>query len=355
MNHPLQDIEPSRVLRRQPLWCAALIGTLFGSLLVFGCGGQGKPSGDSGTTSANPAAQPDGATAGTRSAASPAARASKSEADDEPQHPPKRTLKPVELGAFSGTPRSGANSNPSGPPANGTAADDETDPTDAIIAALRPLQVLLGEWRGLTARTFDGFKAIDQPSWVWDLTTDPAQPALVMTSEDSPYFRHLRLTYFPQEKVYFLSMRDPEGNVRTFRGTFTQPPRDVPGDDRKPQRTFKLQLSEVGEGPRGERWQLVFNQQENNRCLIEISRARGSGTFRRMDTVALQRQGTSFALSDTDYGEKTCVISQGLGTIAVSYKGRTYWVCCTGCKAAFEEDPERWIARFERIKQKQQQ
>ena len=29
----------------------------------------------------------------------------------------------------------------------------------------------------------------------------------------------------------------------------------------------------------------------------------------------------------------------------VSYKGRDYWVCCSGCKAAFEEDPEKWIAR----------
>ena len=52
-----------------------------------------------------------------------------------------------------------------------------------------------------------------------------------------------------------------------------------------------------------------------------------------------------FALSDTDYGEKTCIISQGLGTIAVSYQGKTYWVCCSGCKAAFEDDPQRWIAR----------
>jgi YHS domain-containing protein len=50
-------------------------------------------------------------------------------------------------------------------------------------------------------------------------------------------------------------------------------------------------------------------------------------------------------LSDTDYGEKTCIISQGLGTISVSHNGKTYWVCCTGCKAAFDADPEKWIAK----------
>ncbi|RMG41765.1 MAG: hypothetical protein D6725_00885 [Planctomycetota bacterium] len=329
---------------------------------VIGCGRtpNGSPPEHSQAATQASADAKDGATS---SAAAPAEVASEppspdtnaTTSDSSTVRPPRRTLRPVQLGAFPGvspaTPAHAAGASKSEPDED-PQSTGASDRTDRIIAALRPLQVLLGEWRGLTARSFGGFKAIDQPSWVWDLTTDPGQPALVMQSDESPYFRHLRLTYLPQNETYFLSMRDADGKVRTFRGTFVEPPRDVPGDDRKLQRTFKLKLTEVGEGPAGERWQLVFNQQENNRCLIEISRARGSGAFRRMDTVALQRKGTSFALSDTDYGEKTCVISQGLGTIAVSYKGRTYWVCCTGCKAAFEEDPERWIARFERLRNK---
>ena len=50
-------------------------------------------------------------------------------------------------------------------------------------------------------------------------------------------------------------------------------------------------------------------------------------------------------MSDAGYADKTCIISEGLGTMEVTYKGRSYWVCCTGCKAAFEEDPETWIVR----------
>jgi hypothetical protein len=83
---------------------------------------------------------------------------------------------------------------------------------------------------------------------------------------------------------------------------------------------------------------------------VELDRRRGTGPFQRVDTIHSQREGTSFALSDTDYGDKTCIISQGLGTIAVSYQGRSYWVCCTGCKAAFEDEPERWIAKWEAMK-----
>ncbi|MCB9949391.1 MAG: YHS domain-containing protein [Planctomycetaceae bacterium] len=29
------------------------------------------------------------------------------------------------------------------------------------------------------------------------------------------------------------------------------------------------------------------------------------------------------------------------------YKGKTYYVCCTGCKQAFEDDPEGIIAAAE--------
>ncbi|MGB4736617.1 MAG: hypothetical protein WBH50_00405, partial [Fuerstiella sp.] len=98
----------------------------------------------------------------------------------------------------------------------------------------------------------------------------------------------------------------------------------------------------------GEHWQIAFAQQENNRYLLEVAKRRAQAPFRRYDTVSTQREGTSFALSDSDYGDKTCIISQGLGTTAVSYKGKTYWVCCSGCKAAFEEDPALWIARAEK-------
>ena len=116
--------------------------------------------------------------------------------------------------------------------------------------------------------------------------------------------------------------------------------------DEKVHRVYKLQLTETEPADAKDQWQIVLNQQENNRYLLQLYRKR-SGAFQQFDTVAAQRQGTSFALSDTDYGDRTCVISGGLGTISVSYNGKSYWVCCTGCKAAFDDEPARWIAEFE--------
>ena len=118
------------------------------------------------------------------------------------------------------------------------------------------------------------------------------------------------------------------------------------GDDNKPQQTYKLALAEVDATDPKDQWQVVFNQQRNDRYLMELYKKRGAN-FARFETVATQREGTSFALSDDDYGERKCVISGGLGTIQVSYQGKSYWVCCTGCQAAFNEDPATWIAEFE--------
>lgn len=216
-----------------------------------------------------------------------------------------------------------------------------------VIERLKPLQVLLGDWRGTTRREFEGFKAVDSHEWIWDLQTDPDQPALLMTSDQSPYLRSARLTWDRDTKQFVLHTTDPDGLVRRLTGDFTDPVHEEVGGDDKLHRVFRLQFTQAADsdpGPNGDYWQIAFAQQENNRYLLELDRRRGSADFRRYDTVSTQREGTSFAVSDSGYGEKTCIISEGLGTIEVRYQGRSYWVCCSGCRAAFEEDPEKWIA-----------
>ncbi|HCS53753.1 TRASH domain-containing protein [Rubinisphaera sp.] len=217
---------------------------------------------------------------------------------------------------------------------------------DVVIAALKDLQILLGTWRGITQKNFDGSKALDETNWVWDFKTNPKQPALVMSSEASPYYRLASMTYLPESEQYQLQLTGDEGQTSTLIGEFTSEIKDEPGDDDKPQRTYKLEFTE--KEPEDKTKRLVFNQQNNNRYLLEVYEQRGGNDrFFRVDTVSTQREGTSMALIDEGYGERTCIISGGLGTITVSYQGKSYYVCCTGCKAAFEEEPERWIARFE--------
>ena len=213
---------------------------------------------------------------------------------------------------------------------------------ESVMEKLKPLQVVLGKWRGTTRKEYDGFKAVDLHEWVWDLN---GPPSLTMKSDKSPYLRKAELSWNGER--FTMEATDAEGTSREYVGEFTEPVREIVGDDDKLHRVFTLELTQTPkswEQVGGETWRFAFNQQENNRYLLEVSKRRGTAKFRRYDTVSTQREGTSFALNDSDYGERTCIISQGLGTTTVSYKGKSYWVCCSGCRAAFEDDPEKWIA-----------
>lgn len=251
----------------------------------------------------------------------------------------KFELKPLKLSGL--TDGSGAGDANSG---SGSAEDAEKQ-IQTIISHLQPLQILLGQWRGTTRREFQNFKAVDNHEWVWDLRTDAKRPALTIESDKSPYLKKGRLSWDVERQKFILTSTDAAGTERKYSGDFAEPVHEIVGGDDKLHRVFRLELNQDAGTEGSEFWQLAFAQQENNRYLLEIAKRRGNADFARYDTVSTQREGTSFALSDTDYAEKTCIISEGLGTTEVTYKGRSYWVCCSGCKAAFEEDPETWITR----------
>ncbi len=299
-------------------------------LAAAGCGGDtpsATPRTDSATPSISAAAEPVAAKPVTTSPQNEKAAAN-----------PEKTFdfKPLALSAIGGA------------TADATTAGSKPDPEQQIrtvITRLQPLQILLGQWRGTTRREYENFKAVDIHEWVWDLRTNPAQPALTIQSDKSPYVKTGRLTWDSEQNRFAMTVSDPGGTARQFTGDFTEPVHEIVGSDDKLHRVFRLEFNQIENGESGELWQLAFAQQENNRYLLEVGKRRGKADFTRFDTVSTQREGTSFAVSDTGYAEKTCIISEGLGTTEVTYKGRSYWVCCTGCKAAFEEDPDTWIAR----------
>lgn len=300
------------------------------SLLAFGCSEE-SPS------ASNVAVNEETVAAATSEESSGSAAGNASPAKQD-------TIDDLDIAPLSFSPGGSANTAPTASNAN---IDTEKRVQD-VINALKPLQVMLGKWRGTTRKDFDGFKAVDSHEWVWDLQSDPNQPSLAIGSDKSPYLRKANLTWDAGRDVFCLDATDDKGVTRKFEGTYTEPVHEIVGPDDKLHKVFRLQLTQTKESQQknpGENWQFAFAQQENNRYLLEVDRRRGKAAFKRYDTVSTQRDGTSFAMSDSDYGDKTCIISQGLGTISVSYKGKSYWVCCTGCKAAFEEDPETWIAR----------
>ncbi|WP_298868938.1 hypothetical protein [uncultured Gimesia sp.] len=253
---------------------------------------------------------------------------------------PIRKFQPITLGGSTS------------PTANKTDLPDEQK-FDNVLEALKPLQIMLGDWGGVTNKKIGGFSSVETLGWVWDLQSNPAQPALVMKADKSRYYENARLTYLTDKQMYQLTLTNKAGQKRIYEGTFSVPLKKVPGDDNPNimHTTYKLSLSLVEPANEKKRAQIILNQQNNNRYLFELYDLRGE-SYARFDTISTRRKGTSFAKSDSDYGSKTCVISGGLGTSQVTYQGKSFWVCCSGCRKAFDADPKKWIAKYEANKKK---
>jgi hypothetical protein len=224
----------------------------------------------------------------------------------------------------------------------------------AIVAALQPFQILLGDWRWGTFRKFGDFAKVGEDlKWVWDFQSDPTRPALKGVSDANPYFQKVWLTYLPDDDKFQLTGKTPEGESRILQGTWADngEPREE-SDGKKIQHTYKLALAQVSPAA-GEQWQVTLSQLDNNQYLMVVSRSPAAGKqFGPLDTVRQQRVGTSFAVADSDNPGPKCIISGGLRSMDVEYKGKKYPVCCSGCAAAFNDDPERWLAKLaEREKQ----
>lgn len=248
-----------------------------------------------------------------------------------------RKSQPVELG-------------PTGTAGGAAAASDRPRmPPDEVVVQLQPFQVLLGQWRWITQKKFGDFpKSGDDVRWVWDFKTRPGQPGLGAQSETSPYFRSLWITATSADSFEARLTAD-DGAVRVFQGTWVdgQEPRETP-DGKILQRTFALQMMQV-EPVEGEQWQLTVNLIDNNQYLLELKkRPTAQASLQLLDTVRQQREGTSFAVADSDNPGPKCIISGGLGTMTVSYQGKSYPVCCSGCAAAFNDEPEKWLSRLKK-------
>jgi len=219
------------------------------------------------------------------------------------------------------------------------------------LAQLQPFQVLLGNWRWVTQKKFGDFpKTGDDVRWAWNFQILAGHPALVTRSEDHPYFRELALLSLADDR-FEARLQLADNTTRVLRGTWLEghAPREVP-DGKILQRTFKLGLEQV-HPTTGDQWQMTLALLDNDQYLVELKRrSSATATPQSLDTVRQQRIGTSFAVAESDNPGPKCIVSGGLGTMTVSFDGKNYPVCCSGCAAAFNEDPQRWLSRLKPAK-----
>ncbi len=195
--------------------------------------------------------------------------------------------------------------------------------------ALKAYAPLVGSWRGVGQVQRGRVRGAwtESAVWAWKLTSDSA--GLEITVKKGKYLKSgvLRAGKAPGTFVFKATLAD--GTSRTFAGSAAE--------DKKP-----LVLTADAKAPGGGVCRVSFTPLHDTRLLVLLEAGDPElHTFSRLGEVGYTREGVAFAAGES---YPLCIVTEGRGTIEVSYKGKTYWVCCTGCRDTFKDDPESVLA-----------
>ncbi len=207
--------------------------------------------------------------------------------------------------------------------------------SDEVPEALAPFEHLVGAWKGAGIPAANKVKGWPEShAWAWAF--EGGKPvAMTLTLEGNRAVRSGRLTVDPAGPTYRLDAVDADGKPAVFAGTL-----DAAGQ--------VLALDREGPLPDGSKQRLTvrLNSNKIRYLLWDDRQAPGSPRYARFIEVNQGKAGESFAAGGAASNLPKCIITGGAASMSVSHAGKSYPICCTGCRDEFEADPEKYIKKL---------
>jgi YHS domain-containing protein len=208
--------------------------------------------------------------------------------------------------------------------------DSKPKPEDAakVKKALQEMQEFIGLWN-LEGTQKVGGKTVawkEKVSWSWKFKDGDAWIAVDFAEGKGKYFTSGMLKYDVEKKKYILALIGTDKKEQVYEGELAKGALKLDRKDAKTGDVYRLTLNTLAEGIR---LQLKYEVQEG-----------GKGLFSNVYAMNGNKDGESIAGTKK---KPECIVSGGAATIAVSYQGKTYYVCCTGCRDEFNASPEKYI------------
>lgn len=218
-----------------------------------------------------------------------------------------------------------------GPVSNPARGADDAKAQAASKAALQNLSEFIGTWTGSgESKEAKGGFWKEKMEWGWKFKGEDSWINVSFT--DSKLFSKGEMKYDPAKKVYRFAVTTKDDKVMAFEGTIVRKVLELSYADPETKDVSKMTLSTNNEGAR-----MVYDY---------AVQSKGKGLAKKLWAVQNGKDGASIAS-----GKKNeCVVTGGLGTMAVSFGGKTYYVCCSGCRDAFNEEPKKFVDAFEKKK-----
>jgi len=213
------------------------------------------------------------------------------------------------------------------------ASAPSADKSDASKDALKALNEFIGQWKG-NGEAKSGKSDIWKESAEWGWELKGAEPALKMKITGGKAFSEGTLKYLADKKKYQLTAKISDKKEQVFVGEIKAKKLILIHDDAETKDKTTIEMSTNNGGAR-----FVYN--------VSVQKG-GKGLSRATMQVGLVKEGAEFA-----GGKKAeCIITGGLGTMAVSFNGKTYYVCCSGCRDEFNANPKKYVEEFEKANKK---
>lgn len=202
--------------------------------------------------------------------------------------------------------------------------------------ALTELQAFIGGWKG--GGSLDKDKSVWKEDVNWSWRFKEKDVWLSFEFEKSKVLKSGEIRYVPAKSVYEMTTVDAQGNKATYTAKLVKG--TLQGERTNPE-TKDLEQVKINTAADGVRLIWGYFVKPANRTIAS-----------RQYQLQYTKEGESFGVAAGKKGPE-CVVTGGLGTMPVSFNGQTYYVCCTGCRDAFNENPAKILKEYAERKKKE--
>jgi YHS domain-containing protein len=217
-----------------------------------------------------------------------------------------------------------------GIPTPSVRADDSLD----VPEAFAPFEYLIGKWNGNGVPTANRVRGWPEThSWAWRF--EKGVPiGMSVTMKGDKLFTEARLAYDPASRIYRLEGTDPDKKPVAFSGML-----DKAGK--------KLTLDRKGPASDGAKQQITLypNSNQIRYTVTVLEKEPGAPQYKKTIEVGVGKEGEAFAAGSAVTDLPKCIVTGGAATLTVSYQGKSFPLCCSGCKAEFDENPEKYVKK----------
>jgi YHS domain-containing protein len=198
-----------------------------------------------------------------------------------------------------------------------------------------PFEHLIGSWKGQGIPTANRLKGWpEKHMWAWKFARGvPVGMSLVLEGDKA--LARAELTCDADGKQYRLQGTDPAGKAVAYVGTY--------GGTSS---SKMLTLDRAGDTPEGKERLVLWPNSNLIRYALWLERQDpGAPQFKRIIEVGLTKEGEAFAAGGSAADLPKCIITGGAASMTVSYQGKTYPLCCSGCRDEFNDNPEKYVKK----------